>query len=50
MAVSEMNDMGHDVFFFQVRQEDQGVRAPREQGHEAGARQSEWRIRVAGRT
>ena len=36
MAVSEMNDMGHDVFFPRG-----GVCVPRGQRHEVAARQSE---------
>ena len=50
MAVSEMNDMGHVVFFPRSDRRHQGIRVPREQWHETGARESEWSVRVAGRT
>ena len=49
MVVSEMNDMGHDVFLPQWRQRHQGACVPRGQWHEAGARESEWSVRVASR-
>ena len=48
-AVSETNDMGHDVFFPWSDRGILGVRVPREQWHETGARESEWSVRVASR-
>ena len=50
LAVSEMNDMGHDVFCSQERQRYQGVCVPRGQWHEAGLRESEWSVGAATRT
>ena len=50
MAVSGMNDMGHDVFFPRSDRGHQGVRVPRKQWHETDARESEWSVRVANRT
>ena len=49
MTVSEMNEMGHDVFFPRERQKHHGVCVPRGQWHETGARESEWSFRVASR-
>ena len=46
MAVSEMNDMGHDVF---SPRSDRDRCVPQGQWHEAGARVSEWSFRVACR-
>ena len=46
MEVSEINDMGHDVFFSRSDRH-QGECVPRGQWHEAGARESEWSLRVA---
>ena len=48
MAVSEMNDMGHNVFCPKSHGH-QGVCVPRGQWHKTGARESEWSFRVANR-
>ena len=48
-VVSEMHDMGHDVFF---TRSDRNIKAHayRGQWHETGTRESDRSVRVAGRT